>query len=132
MDFETFKANQLLVLPPNPEVDFSGKRIIITGANAGIGYELVRYYLKQNAKQIVMVCRSMEKAEKAKERLLKEANRKDDGVITIELMNMLSFDSVKACADKLNATLDSVHVIHHNAGMACVPKQLSKDGYETV
>lgn len=132
MLIEQFKANQLLVLPPTPDVDMSAKNVIITGANTGIGYQLLRYYVKQNAKKIIMVCRSAEKAEKAKEEVLTEFKRKDDGMITIELMDMLSFSSVRACADKLNSTLDFVHIIHHNAGMACVPKVLTEDGFETV
>ena len=49
-----------------------GKTAIVTGANAGLGYETALALAKKEA-TIIMACRNIAKAEKAKEDILKEA-----------------------------------------------------------
>ena len=51
--------------------DLKGKIIIITGANSGLGFEITRVLSYKNP-QIIMACRNLEKAEKAKSKILKE------------------------------------------------------------
>ena len=48
-----------------------GKIAIVTGANAGLGYETVLALAKKEA-TIIMACRNIAKAEKAKANILKE------------------------------------------------------------
>ncbi len=45
--------------------DQSGKTVLITGANDGLGYHLTRAFAQKNA-HIIMACRNMAKAEAAK------------------------------------------------------------------
>ncbi|HKF30674.1 MAG TPA: SDR family NAD(P)-dependent oxidoreductase, partial [Candidatus Binataceae bacterium] len=55
---------------PNPKwtaadlPDLSGKTIIVTGGNSGIGYEAAREFGRHRA-AVVLACRSMEKANAA-------------------------------------------------------------------
>lgn len=51
--------------------DLSKKVYIVTGANTGIGYETTKALLKMNA-TVIMACRSAERANQAKNDLLKE------------------------------------------------------------
>lgn len=51
-------------------IDLSDKNILITGANSGLGYELMLHLLRFNA-NVIMACRSMERAAKAKDNALK-------------------------------------------------------------
>ena len=66
--------------PPKPTwgvdsiPDLSGKVIIVTGANTGIGYETAKELLKKNAK-VYLACRSTEKAEKAIAKLKEETGK---------------------------------------------------------
>ena len=46
-------------------VQLSGKTVVITGANTGIGYETAKDLSKRGA-NVIMACRNMEKAKEAK------------------------------------------------------------------
>lgn len=45
--------------------DLTGKVIIVTGGNSGLGYESVRAFADKGA-NVIMACRSFEKGEEAK------------------------------------------------------------------
>ena len=49
--------------------DLNGKTIIVTGANSGIGYYSTLCFLYKGA-HVIMACRNLDKANKAKENLL--------------------------------------------------------------
>lgn len=60
------------------------KTIIVTGSNKGIGYGIVRALLKLPYK-IIMACRSIERAEKAKEELAENDEEKKSRIDILEL-----------------------------------------------
>jgi NAD(P)-dependent dehydrogenase (short-subunit alcohol dehydrogenase family) len=49
--------------------DLSGKIIIVTGGNSGLGYESVKAFAEKNA-EVILACRNTEKGEAAKAELL--------------------------------------------------------------
>ena len=48
--------------------DQSGKSVIITGSNTGIGYFMVKALASKGA-NVTMACRNLQKAERSKERI---------------------------------------------------------------
>lgn len=56
---------QLSKLPPVPTDDLTGKTIIVTGGNAGLGYESVKHFSTMNPGKIIIACRSKEKGDAA-------------------------------------------------------------------
>ena len=56
--------------------DLSDKVFIITGANSGIGYECTSFLAKKKA-NVYMICRNMERAEKAKSDIIDESNNEN-------------------------------------------------------
>ncbi|TGO26871.1 hypothetical protein BPAE_0051g00060 [Botrytis paeoniae] len=58
--------SQFIVKVPPPTTSFESKTIIITGGNTGLGFEAAKYYLKLKASRVILACRSLEKADKAK------------------------------------------------------------------
>lgn len=109
--------------------DASGMRILVTGANAGIGF-WSSLQLAQRGAEVIMACRNTGKAEiaaKAIRARVPEANLR-----TVEL-DVSSLDSVANTAKMLNG-LSHLDVLIANAGMVHTPRtrRSSVDGLELV
>ena len=56
--------------------DLSDKVFIITGSNSGIGYECTSFLAKKKL-SVYMICRNLERAEKAKSDIIDESNNEN-------------------------------------------------------
>ncbi|EPQ54653.1 NAD P-binding protein [Gloeophyllum trabeum ATCC 11539] len=103
--------------------DLTGKVMIVTGSNTGIGKETVKALLNHNAK-VYMACRSKTKAEAAIAQLKEETGK---AAIYIHL-DLMDLRSIKVTAEELESRLD---VLFNNAGIMFPPiDDLTKDGYD--
>jgi len=109
-------------------VDLAGKRILVTGASAGLGVETARALAAHGA-HIVAAARDLAKAERATEQVRTDAAN-GGGIELIEL-DLASLASVRACADKLVAAGKPIDVVIANAGVMACPKGHTADGFET-
>ncbi len=89
-----------------------GKTIVITGANTGIGKETALDLAKRGAR-VIMACRDMVKAEEAAAFVRKESG---NGNVFVEELDLSSLESVRRCADRLNANEERIDVLLNNAG----------------
>ena len=110
-------------------VDLTGKRIFITGVSAGIGVETARALAAQGA-DIVGAARDMAKAEAATD-AVRVAAKAGGGSLEIVELDLASFASVRACADRLNADGRMFDIIIANAGVMVPPYGRTTDGFET-
>ncbi|KAG0421111.1 hypothetical protein HPB47_002988 [Ixodes persulcatus] len=107
-------------------VDMSGKTVIITGSNTGIGKETATELARRNAR-VILACRNQEKAREAAKDILKTTGRQ---VVCMKL-DLCSFDSVREFATLVIASEDRLDVLINNAGMMSPPKrEETKDGFE--
>jgi NAD(P)-dependent dehydrogenase (short-subunit alcohol dehydrogenase family) len=102
-------------------VDLAGKRILVTGASAGLGVETSRALTAHGAK-IVGAARDLAKARAATAHI--------EGMELIEL-DLASLASVRKAADGLNADGRPFDVIIANAGVMACPFGKTADGFET-
>lgn len=104
-------------------VDLAGKRILVTGASAGLGVETLRA-LKAHGAVVIGVARDLGKARKA---------LGDAGVGEIELVeaDLANLASVRAAADRVRAEGKPLDVIIGNAGIMACPQGKTADGFET-
>jgi len=102
-------------------VDLSGKRILVTGASAGLGVETARALTAHGAK-VVGAARDLDKARKATAHI--------PGMEFIEL-DLASLASGRNAADALNAAGEPFDVIIANAGVMACPFGKTADGFET-
>lgn len=58
--------SQIFTRPSCPITDFSGKTIIVTGANADLEKEAVKHFVRLNAQKVIIIVRSITKGEAAK------------------------------------------------------------------
>lgn len=106
--------------------DLTGQVIVVTGANSGIGYEAARLFAKRNA-EVIMACRSMEKAETAFDNI--KADMPDAKLVIIPL-DLGSFSSIHHFAKELHKRYDKIDVLLNNAGIMMTPYGTTVDGLE--
>lgn len=102
---------------------FDGKIVVITGANSGIGFTLAKQILYKGG-HVVMACRSIERAKKAKESLLEEF---PSGVVDILQYDQSSLESIEAFASELQKKYPSIYGFVFNAGIYHPKKGLKSD-----
>lgn len=114
--FPTFLKSQLLYTPKLPQSGiFSGKTVIVTGANSGLGLEAARHFVRCGAATVIIACRTLSKGEAAKQDI--EASEKRNGVLQVWEIDLSSYESVKAFAKRCE-TLPRLDVCVENAGIA--------------
>ncbi len=122
--------------------DQTGKVILITGANSGIGYEAAKALVDKGA-HVVLACRSRAKAEEAVARIeagdpptstasstTTSTAASAAGSTEILEMDLADLDSVRAAADTFLAAHDRLDVLVNNAGLMAIPKKLTEQGVE--
>lgn len=107
-------------------VDQTGKIVLVTGANSGLGFETARA-LAQKGAHVVMACRNLEKAAAAKQ--LIDAI---DPIGATELleMDLGSLDSIRIATETFLRSHQRLDVLVNNAGIMWTPKGLTVDGFE--
>lgn len=98
------------------------KTVIITGANSGIGFEIARTALLKGAK-VVMACRSLERAQTAKEKLILETG--SDNVV-IEQYDQADNASIHSFAKAIKEKYQDLYALVLNAGIF-MPKDALDD-----
>ena len=106
--------------------DLNNKTIIVTGANSGIGYYSTLCFLYKGAK-VIMACRNLDKANKAKENLLKELPKAKIDIIKLDLSD---FNSIDEFSKTIKEKYTKIDALVNNAGVYFMPKVLTKQGYE--
>ena len=105
----------------------TGKTVIITGANAGIG-KATAIDMAQRGARVIIACRDLKRGEAALKDIVEETGSKE---IALKQLDLASLKSVRKFADDINKTEPSVHVLINNAGLAYPPKQSkTEDGFE--
>lgn len=106
--------------------DQSGRIVLVTGANSGIGYETARQLAARHA-HVVMACRSLDKAEAAKARIVKDM---PDASLQVMPLDLSSLASVKAFAEAFQAEHDRLDLLINNAGVMIPPFSITEEGFE--
>ncbi len=107
----------------------AGKTFVITGANAGAGFQAARIFLSKGAR-VVMLNRSAEKSTAAVKELKEEFGAGAD--VSYVRMDLAELASVRAAAEEVLKTVPRIDALICNAAIAQVPTQrLTVDGFES-
>ncbi|SFR35920.1 NAD(P)-dependent dehydrogenase, short-chain alcohol dehydrogenase family [Yoonia tamlensis] len=106
-----------------------GKTYIITGGNAGVGFQASRILLSKGA-TVVMLNRSAEKSKAAIKDL--QDTFGSDAAVSFIRMDLSDLASVRNAAAEVNAKVARIDAVICNAAIAQVPVQeLTVDGFES-
>lgn len=106
--------------------DMSGKTVLITGANSGLGFVTARQLAWRNAR-VILACRREEAAREAKEAILASSPNAQVNTLVLDLA---SLSSVRTAAASIMARWPAIDVLVNNAGIAQVGRKESVDGFE--
>ncbi len=96
----------------------SGRTVIVTGANSGIGFEAARRLAAAGA-HVVLACRSVERGREAAERI--------EGSTEVRELDTASLASVRRFSDAIEGPIE---VLINNAGIMAIDESRSVDGFE--
>jgi dehydrogenase/reductase SDR family protein 12 len=119
-----FRIHALAFREGDLDVDLSGRRCLVTGANSGIGYE-TSLALADLGAEVVLLCRSRERGESAAARI---RERTGNPRVALEVLDVADLASVRAAAERLAAA--PVDVLVHNAGVLPGERLETRDGLE--
>lgn len=111
---------------PNRLPDLSGKRFLITGANAGLGFETTKMLRHSNA-DVLMASRNEGRGRGAVANMEAEPGT---GSIEFVKLDLADTASIAAAADAVRSMTDGLDAIVNNAGIMQTPQQKTADGFE--
>lgn len=108
------------------EQDLTGKRVVITGANSGIGLEAAKVLVQKGA-EVILAVRNEQKGAIAKETIL---SGNPQGSVLVMGLNLADLNSVREFAQNYRSRFDTLDILINNAGVMVPPYQKTKDGFE--
>jgi retinol dehydrogenase 12 len=123
---------------PIVTTNLTGRTVLITGANTGLGYAAALKFLRMNPARLVLAVRDVSKGLEAVRRLADELGTGvDDGskpaledVVQVWECDLASFASVKRFAERVDEELGRLDIAVLNAAIATSKWSTTVDGWE--
>ena len=113
-----------------PEVlsqDLHGRRVIVTGANSGIGFVTAKQLAKQGA-SVTLACRNEAEGRARADEIRAEVPNAD---LEVRRLDLGDLSSVRSFVAGYLGDHDSLHLLINNAGVMNTPEGKTVDGFET-
>ncbi len=104
--------------------DLTGRRAVVTGANSGLGLEIVHALAARGA-EVVLACRNTAKADVAAAGV---RSRTPGAKLDVRALDLSDLDSVASFAEGFDGPLD---MLVNNAGLMAVDESRTAQGFET-
>jgi hypothetical protein len=106
--------------------DQSGRTIVVTGANSGLGFEATKALSRAGAR-VVMACRSSGRGERAAEEIRADV---PDATLDVRECDLADLDSIATFGSAFRESYDRLDVLCNNAGVMAIPRAETADGFE--
>ena len=145
--FQDMVEGQKKGMVPIVRGDLTGKTVMVTGANRGIGFEAAKHFATMNPARLIVVCRSVEKAQQSIKReycfrfrlfivlIISVEIQEETGYKNAEPMalDLGKFSSISEFATQASKTLDRLDILVENAAVAIMGKYAqTEDGWESM
>jgi NAD(P)-dependent dehydrogenase (short-subunit alcohol dehydrogenase family) len=101
---------------------FTGRTVIVTGANSGLGEVTARELARVGAR-VILAVRNTDKGDAAAAGMA--------GDVEVRKLDLQDLASIRTFADGFSGSADSVDVLINNAGIMAVPYAQTVDGFES-
>ena len=121
---------------PIVSADLTGRTVIVTGANTGLGYAAALKFLRMNPARVVLAVRDVSKGLEAVQRLASDLSTGDgpnlavEDVVQVWECDLASFASVERFAQRADEELARLDIAVLNAAVATAKWAMSADGWE--
>ncbi|KAJ3733725.1 hypothetical protein DFJ43DRAFT_994570 [Lentinula guzmanii] len=125
-----FFREQRQTIKPVEKVDLTGKTVIVTGGNGGLGFEAAKHFATMNPARLIITSRSEEKGKSALSKI-----SQDTGYTKAEAwpLDLSRFASVREFADRFEREGGRLDILVENAGMVGTPSyEKTQDGYAVI
>jgi len=123
-------------IPPTPsDLSLAGKTVIVTGANAGLGFEAARQYLILGASRLILACRTVGKGEEAISVLRADPQVKTSNptaVIEAFELDLEDYQSGLRFAQRVKREVQELDILLNNAGIVVLSYRKTKSGHEST
>lgn len=106
--------------------DQTGKTVIVTGSNTGIGLETALALYEAGA-HVILACRNLKNAEEA---IVKIKEQKGTGTLEAMPIDLSSLASVKHFTEAFLKKHQQLHLLINNAGVMVPPSTKTTEGFE--
>jgi NAD(P)-dependent dehydrogenase (short-subunit alcohol dehydrogenase family) len=106
--------------------DLTGRTMLVTGANTGLGYETAKVLAARGAR-VLLGCRSEAKANEAMRSIAEHAPGADLAFVQLDQADLASVAEAAATV----AAEDRLDVLVNNAGIMMPPLEFTVDGFES-
>lgn len=107
-------------------MNIANKLCVVTGANSGIGKEIVREFARQKA-YVIMICRNEKKAKRAKQEVVNDTGHTGVEIMLADLA--VQYD-VRDVADQISGKFEEIDILVNNAGIIPGKRKETIDGIE--
>ncbi|KAH9815349.1 Short-chain dehydrogenase/reductase SDR [Teratosphaeria destructans] len=114
--------------PKDTRPSFTGRTVIVTGANTGLGFEAAIKFVQLDAAKVILGVRTIKKGEDAKAAIEARSGRND--VVEVWHLDMLDYESIKAFAARAERELERLDIAVLNAGILAARYEQSTYGWE--
>ncbi|XP_041984603.1 retinol dehydrogenase 12-like [Aricia agestis] len=110
------------------KTDLTGKVVIITGGNSGIGLETARDLSRRNAK-VIIASRDTKKSEEAV-KSIKETSGNDN--VEYKYLDLSKFSSIREFVSDFNKNNKRLDILVNNSGVGGLKNKLTEDGINNL
>ncbi|KZT39202.1 NAD(P)-binding protein [Sistotremastrum suecicum HHB10207 ss-3] len=127
-----FFKDQFTSLPDIESIakDLTGKTVIITGANSGLGLEAARHFATMNPARLILGCRSLKSAEEAVGDIQQTTGCQNVEYWPLDLSSFRSVSDFSDCFEREGG--GKLDILVQNAGIVRREYVQTNDGYESI